>query len=55
MNDIMKIVKSLKESGSLIKGVSNTIKNEAKEQKRKFLDMLLGALGAGLLGNFINT
>ena len=33
MNDIMKIVKSLEESGLLIKGVSETIKNEAKEQK----------------------
>ena len=34
MNDIMKIVKALEESGSLIKGVSETIKNEAKQQKR---------------------
>ena len=33
MNDIMKIVKSLKESGLLIKAVRETIKNEAKEQK----------------------
>ena len=41
MNDIMKIVKSLEESGLLIKDVSETIKNEAKEQKGEFLSMLL--------------
>ena len=37
MGDIMKVVKSLEESGLLIKGVKETIKNEAKEQKRGFL------------------
>ena len=37
MNDIMKIVKSLQESGLLMKGISGTIKNEAKEQKGRFL------------------
>ena len=42
MNDIMKIVKSLEDSGLLIKGVSGTIKNDAKEQKGGFLSMLLG-------------
>ena len=52
MNDIMKIVKSLEEFGLLIKGVSETIKNEAKEQKEQFLGMLLGTLGVSLLGNF---
>ena len=40
MNDIMKIVKSLEESGLLIKGVSEIIKTEAKEQKGGFLGML---------------
>ena len=40
MNDIMKRVKSLEESGLLIKGVSKTIKNEAKEHKGRFLGML---------------
>ena len=50
MDDIMKIVKSLQESGLLIKGVSETIKNEAKEQKWGFLGMFLGTLGASLLG-----
>ena len=49
MTDIMKIVKSLEESDSLIKGVSKTIKNEAKEQKQGFLGILLGTLGASLL------
>ena len=44
-NDIMKIVKSLEEFRILIKGISETIKNEAKEQKRGFLAMLLGTLG----------
>ena len=42
INDIMKIVKSFEESGLLIKGVSETIKIEAKEQKGRFLSMLLG-------------
>ena len=44
MNDIMKIVKSFEESGLLIKGVSQTIKNETKEQKGGFLSMFLGFL-----------
>ena len=49
----MKIVKSLEESGLLIKEVNGTIKNEAKEQKGGFLSMLLGTLGASLLGNLL--
>ena len=53
MNDIMNIVKSLEESGLLIKGFSETIKDEAKEQKGGFLSMLLGTLGASLLGNLL--
>ena len=53
MNDIMKMLKSLEESGLLIKGVSEAIKNEAKEQKGGFLSMLLGTLGASLLGNLL--
>ena len=53
MEDIMKIVESLEDSGSLIKGVSETIKNEAKEQKGGILGMLLGTLDATLLGNFL--
>ena len=53
MNDIMKIVKSLEESGLLINGMGETIKNEAKEQKGRFLSMLLGTLGASLLRNLL--
>ena len=53
MNDIMKITKSLEESWLLIKGVSETIKNEAKEQKGRFLRILLGTLGASLLENLL--
>ena len=55
MNDIMKIVKSHEESGFLIKGLSETIKNEAKEQKDGFLSMLLGTLAASLLGNLLTS
>ena len=52
MGDI-KIVRSLEDSGLLLKVVSKTIQNEAKEQKRGFLSMLLGKLGANLLGNIL--
>ena len=51
MNDIIKIIKALEDSGILLKGVSKTIENETKEQKGGFLSMLLGTLGASLLGN----
>ena len=47
----MKILKSPEEPGLLIKGISKTIKTEAKEQKGGFLSMLLGTLAAGILGN----
>ena len=47
----MKVVKSLGESGLLIKGITETIKNEARERKRGFLPMLLGTLAASVLGN----
>ena len=50
MEDIMIIVKSLEDSGLLIKGVCETIKNEAKKQKGGFLSRLLGILGASLSG-----
>ena len=53
MKDILEIVKSLEDSGLLLKGVSETIKNEAKEQKGRFLSTLLGTLGACLLGNML--
>ena len=53
MSDIMKIVQVLEDSNILLKGVTKTIKNETKEQKRGFLSMLLGTLGASLLGNLL--
>ena len=49
----MEIVKSLEDSGLLLKGVSETIENEAKEQKSGFLNMLLATLCASLLGNIL--
>ena len=49
MDDILKIVKSLEDFGVLLKGVSETIQNEAKKQRGGFLSMLLGTLGASLL------
>ena len=53
IEDITKIVKALKDSGLLLKGVTETVQNEVKEQKRAFLSMLLGTLGASLLGNLL--
>ena len=53
MEDILKIVKSLEDSGILLKGVSETIKNESKEQRGGLLSMLLGTLGASLLSNML--
>ena len=53
MNDIMKIIQALENSSILLKGVTKTIKNETKEQKGGFLSMLLGTLGASLLGNLL--
>ena len=49
LDDIMKIVKSLQEGGLLIKGVSEIVENEVKEQKCGFLGMLAAPLGASLL------
>ena len=54
MYDILKIVKSLEDSGVLLKGVSETIQHEAKEQRGGFLSMLLGTLGASLLGDVLS-
>ena len=53
MNDIMKIVQALEDSDILLKGVTKTIESETKEQKGVFLSMLLGTLGASLLGNLL--
>ena len=51
MDNILEIVESLEDSGVLLKGVSETIQNEAKEQRGGFLSILLGTLGASLLGD----
>ena len=53
VHDIIKIVKSLEDSGLLVKGVTETVQNEVKEQKEGFLGMLLGTLGESLLGNLL--
>ena len=53
MSDIIKIVQALEDSNVLLKGVTKTTKNETKEQKGGFLSMLLGTLGASLLGNLL--
>ena len=54
MDDILKVVKSLEDSNVLLKGVSETIQHEAKEQRGGFLSMLLGTLGASLLGDILS-
>ena len=51
LEDLIKIVKSLEDSDLLLKGVTETVQNEIKEQKGGFLSMLLGTLGTSLLGN----
>ena len=54
MNDIIKTIEVLKNSGILLKGVTKTIENETKEQRGGFLSMLLSTLGASLLGNLLS-
>ena len=53
MQDVLKIVKSLEDSAILLKGVSETIKNESKKQRGGFFSMLLSTLGANLLSNML--
>ena len=53
IEDLIKWVKSLEDSGLLLKGVTELVQNEIKEQKGGFLSMLLGTLGASLLGNLL--
>ena len=53
MEDIIKIVKSLEDSSLLLKGVGETVQNEAQEHKEGFLNMLRGTLGVSLLGNIL--
>ena len=54
MNDIIKIVQALEDSNIFLKGVTNSIKNETKQQKGGFLSTLLGTLGVSLLVNLLS-
>ena len=54
MDETLKIVKSLEDSGVILKGASETMQNEAKEKRGGFLSMLLGTLGASLLGDILS-
>ena len=53
MNDMIKFFEALENSGILLKGITKTIENETKEQRGRFLSMLLGTLEASLLGNLL--
>ena len=53
MQDLLKIVNSLEDSGLLLDRITEIVKNEAKEQKGDFLSALLGTLGASLLGDIL--
>ena len=53
MDDLIKIVKSLEDSGLLLKGVTESVQNEVKKKNGGFLSMLLGTLSASLLGNLL--
>ena len=53
MQDLLKIVKSLEDSGLLLDGITETVKNDVREKNGGFLSMLLGTLGASLLGDLL--
>ena len=53
MDNLLQIVKSPEDSGVLLKGISKTIQNEAKDQRGGFLSMLLGTSAASLLGDIL--
>ena len=53
IEDIIKIVKSLEDSDLLLKGITETVQNDVKKQKGGFVSMLLGTLGASLLGDLL--
>ena len=55
IEDIINIVKSLEDSGLLLKGATETVQNKVKEQKGGYLSMLLGTFGASLLGNLLTS
>ena len=54
MEDLIKVVKSLEDSGLLLNGVTESVQNEVKEQRGRFLSMLLGTLAASLLGDLLS-
>ena len=53
MENVMKIIKSLKDCGLFIKCAFKKMENEAKIQRGRYLGMLLDTLGASLLGNMM--
>ena len=53
VHDFLKIVKSLENSGVLLNGITETVKNEVKKQKGGFLSVLLGTLSASLLDGLL--
>ena len=53
IGDTIEVIKSLEDSGLLLKGVTKTVQNKVKEQKGGFISMLLETLGVSLLGNFL--
>ena len=54
INNILKISKTINDSNIWLTGVTTTIRNEIKEQKEIFISILLGTLGASLLGNLLS-
>ena len=54
IEDLIKIVKSLEDSGLLLEEITESVENEIKEEKREFLSMLPSTLGASLLGNLLS-
>ena len=53
MDDLIQIVKSLEDSGLLLKEITESVQNEIKEQKGRFLSMLLGTSGASFSRNLL--
>ena len=54
MDDVKIIVKPLEDSALLLKGATKTIENETNEQRGRFLSILLGTVGASMLGNLLS-
>ena len=53
MQNLLRIVRSLEDSGILLGGITETVKNEVNKLKGGFLSMLLGILGAYMLGDLL--